>query len=112
MFAYKRSDCNAADISNKLTIELLFFSLSLSVIPSLKYHIYGFNEIEQQTDVWFLIADVIILCSYMQTLFLNCLKKRITIHLNYVAKKIDFTIFVKKRELFCLTYKKIHIFTQ
>ena len=30
------------------------------MIPSLK----GFNEIEQQSDVCFLIADVNILCSY------------------------------------------------
>ena len=38
------------------------------MIPSLKYHIYipGFNEIEQQSDVYFLIADVNILCSYMR----------------------------------------------
>ena len=45
------------------------FLLFLSVIPSLKYHIW-FNEIEQQTDVGFLIADVIIPCSYIRTLFL------------------------------------------
>ena len=61
---------NAADISNKLTKELLFFLLFLSVIPSLRNTVYGFNEIEQQTDVCFLIADVIIPCSYMLLLSL------------------------------------------
>ena len=35
------------------------------------FEIHGFNEIEQQTDVYFLIADVIIPCSYMRTLSLT-----------------------------------------
>ena len=39
------------------------------MIPSLKYHKEGFNEIEQQTDVCFLIADVYAHC--MQTLSLK-----------------------------------------
>ena len=40
------------------------------MIPRLKYHNKDY-EIEQQTDVCFLIADVIILCSYMRTLSLK-----------------------------------------
>ena len=35
----------------------------------------GFNKIEQQTDVCFLIADVNILCSCMRTLSLSNEKK-------------------------------------
>ena len=50
---------NAADISNKLTIELLSFSLFYPWFQVWNT-IYGFNEIEQQTDVCFFIADVII----------------------------------------------------
>ena len=62
---------NAADISNKLTIELLSFLLFFSRDSKFEIPLYGFNEIEQQTDVCFLIADVIIPCSYMRTLSLS-----------------------------------------
>ena len=72
MFAYKRGDWSSSwHQQYKLTIELLSFFLFFPWFQVWNTIYKGFNEIEKQTDVCFLMADVNILCSYMRTLSLT-----------------------------------------